>query len=259
MEVMKKMNTLLVSAAVLGVLAVPVQALAADGGTYNTRGLIEFEPSDGPTDPVDPEKPTDPVKPVDPIDPNKPVDPGTNGPLSIDFASSLNFGKQKISSKNEVYYAAAQTYHKYDAEGNVIEELTTGPNYVQVTDNRGTEAGWTLKVKQNGQFKNGEKELTGAVITFKNGHVVTASDSKKPTAQAIVSLDADGSETDMMSAASGEGAGTYLTDWGTASNADKSIELSVPGSTTKYAGKYNTTMTWTLTDVPGNNDETPGN
>ena len=43
-----------------------------------------------------------------------------------------------------------------------------GPNYVQVTDNRGTEAGWSLKVKQEGQFKSTSgKELTGAAITFK--------------------------------------------------------------------------------------------
>lgn len=39
-----------------------------------------------------------------------------------------------------------------------------------------------------------------------------------------------------MSAKDGQGAGTYLLDWGTdaATGAD-SIELSVPGSTTKYA------------------------
>lgn len=34
--------------------------------------------------------------------------------------------------------------------------------------------------------------------------------------------------------------------------AAESIELNVPGSTTKYAEKYSTQLNWTLTDVPGN-------
>lgn len=56
-----------------------------------------------------------------------------------------------------------------------------------------------------------------------------------------------------MSVAKGNGAGTYLFDWGTdATTAAKSIELTVPGSTTKYAEKYATKLTWTLTDAPGN-------
>ena len=41
-------------------------------------------------------------------------------------------------------------------------------NYVQVTDNRGTEAGWSLKVKQEGQFKSTSgKELTGQLSRLK--------------------------------------------------------------------------------------------
>ena len=117
-----------------------------------------------------------------------------------------------------------------------------------------TEAGWSLKVKQEGQFKSTSgKELTGAAITFKNGNVVTASDSGKPTGPATITLNSDGSQSDVMSAAKGNGAGTYLFDWGTdATTAAKSIELTVPGSTTKYAEKYATKLTWTLTDAPGN-------
>ena len=48
------------------------------------------------------------------------------------------------------------------------DEVKEGPNYVQVTDNRGTEAGWSLKVKQEGQFKSTSgKELTGALSRLK--------------------------------------------------------------------------------------------
>ncbi|MGH2183221.1 WxL domain-containing protein, partial [Enterococcus faecalis] len=76
------------------------------------------------------------------------------------------------------------------------------------------------------------KELTGAAISFENGSVVTASDSGKPTGPAAITLNPDGSQSDVMSAAKGNGAATYLFDWGThASTAAKSIELTLPGST----------------------------
>ncbi|MEB5953235.1 WxL domain-containing protein, partial [Enterococcus innesii] len=71
-----------------------------------SNGAITFEADPNPTNPVDPTDPEKPVDPVDPTDPDGP-NPGTNGPLSIDYASSLDFGVNKISNKNEVYYARA--------------------------------------------------------------------------------------------------------------------------------------------------------
>jgi hypothetical protein len=246
---MKKASVLFLSTLALAALAAPAQSFAAE---YTSNGIVEFKPSEDPTDPSDPTDPTNPVKPIDPTDPDGP-NPGTNGPLSIDYASSLDFGVQKITSKNETYYAAPQKYQALDAQGNPDTEVKEGPNYVQVTDNRGTEAGWTLKVNQKGQFTSTSgKELTGSVITFKNGSVVTASDSGEPTGPATFALDPSGVQSDVMAAAAGNGAGTYLFTWGDADNAAESIELNVPGSTTKYAEKYSTQLNWTLTDVPGN-------
>ncbi|WHA09363.1 WxL domain-containing protein [Enterococcus montenegrensis] len=245
---MKKIGYLFLTTSILaGVALSGTTALAADGANYDSNGIITFTPNTDPTNPVDPINPVDPVEPVDPTDPAGP-NPGTAGPLSIDYASSLDFGSQKITSKNEVYKAKAQKYVDKDA----VEK--TGPNFVQVTDNRGTEAGWTLQMKQNNQFKTADnEELTGAEIVFKNGHVVTASDSAAPTGQATIIADPSGALQDVMSATAGQGAGTYLLDWGTdATTAAESIELSVPGATTKYAKKYTTTFTWVLTDAPGN-------
>lgn len=248
---MKKFSSLFLTTAILaGITMAPAMTLAADGGEYGSNGVITFEPNTDPTNPVDPLDPTKPVKPVDPNDPNGP-EPGTAGPLSIDYASSLDFGKQKITSQDNVYKAKAQVYR--DEEG--TEKV--GPNYVQVTDNRGTEEGWTLQVQQNGQFETDEgensKELTGAQIVFKNGNVVTGSASEKPTGEAKITANPNGDLQNVMSAKSKQGSGTYLLDWGTdaATGAD-SIELSIPGSTTKYAQKYSTTFTWVLTDTPGN-------
>lgn len=248
---MKKFGFLLVTTATLaGMFVAPSAALADDtGADYSSNGVIEFEAGSDITDPVDP---TDPTNPIDPLDPTRPVEPGTQGPLSIDFASSLDFGKQKITSKDEVYLAKAQQYKSTEPAD---AEIVDGPNFVQVSDNRGTEAGWTLKVSQTGQFTSASgKTLTGAKITFKNGNIMTASESPKPSDFAeTIALDPEGAESSVMAAKAGEGAGTYLMDWGTdAATAAQSIELSVPGSVTKYAEQYTTSFNWALTDTPAN-------
>lgn len=142
---------------------VPAEAATV---VFDSEQSIVFTPSTDGTDPVNPENP-DPEKPVRPVDPTNPdgPNPGTPGPLSIDYASSLDFGSNEISNKDQTYFARAQTYKNPDGSAS---ELATA-NYVQVSDLRGTNAGWVLKVKQNGQFRNAEtlhKELTGAIVAF---------------------------------------------------------------------------------------------
>ena len=104
--------------------------------TYDSNAVVNFVPNQDVTPPVDPinPDPENPVTPIDPTNPNGP-NPGTAGPLSIDYASSLHFGENKISTKNEVYYAKAQAF----------TGGSEGPNYVQVTDNRGTETDGLFK------------------------------------------------------------------------------------------------------------------
>lgn len=237
---------------------------AADGGDYETKGTVKFIPSTEPTNPVDPTNP-DPDKPVSPLNPDgsKP-EPGTKGPLSIDYASSFDFGLNKISNKTETYYARAQVYGD--------ESLVT-PNYVQISDNRGSNAGWKLTVKQNGQFTNEatlNKKLTGSVIKLTNPTVKTnAQGITAPVTTSIINLDPAGAESVVMSAAKDTGAGTWVNSWGrveqitekndknedVTANVTKDIALTVPGSTPKDAVSYATTLTWTLTDVPTNEDE----
>jgi len=257
---MKTMSKILMSALVLSAVATPTTIFAADGGIYNSNGQVEFTPSTDPTNPVDPTDPTNPVKPTDPTNPDGPK-PGTAGPLSIDFASSLDFGKQKITSEDQHYLASAQGYYALDENGTPSDTLVYGPDYVQVTDNRGTLAGWTLKVKQDKQFTNADTGhvLDGAAITLTKANIVTASTAAKPTVAGDITL-IPGQESLVMSATAGQGAGTYLTDWGTkdeltSDNTTSAISLFVPGSTTKYAEKYTTQLVWTLSDTPGNTTE----
>lgn len=110
------------AASVFAASALP--AFAAEGDpiiqTYGSNGSVSFIAGKGPTDPLDPNKP-DPVIPVMPIDPTDPdgPEPGTDGPLSIDFASSLDFGVNNINGQKnglseDVYYAKAQELDRAD-------------------------------------------------------------------------------------------------------------------------------------------------
>lgn len=222
--------------------------LAAEVGTRDTGAQIIFEENTEIVSPVDPLDPGTPVGPVDPIDPEKPVEPGTNGPLSLDYASSLNFGKQKISSVDQTYFAQPQTVKYEDGSEKEV------PLYAQVTDNRGTLKGWSLSVKQNSQFKAGEKELTGSKIEFLNGQIDTVSESPVPSVVKTnfdLTADGNGAVSNVMAAATDEGAGTFVYRFGDDTTKTESVKLTVPGRTTKLKDvAYKTTLTWMLNDVP---------
>lgn len=234
-------------------------ALAAELNViYNTSGSVEFIPSTDVTLPVDP---TDPDTVVTPTNPGgTTVTPGTPGPLSIDFASTLDFGLNQISSVDQTYFANPQVV-SITAEDSTVTTKNV-PNYVQVTDNRGTNSGWTLKVKQNGQLTNAtaplNTTLTGAQISLKNGTAVSnMSGVTSPTTISNIILDPSGAESIVMSAAVNTGAGTWVDAFGAIETVDgveknTSVTLFVPGSTPKDAVKYSTTLTWTLSDVVAN-------
>lgn len=255
------------SAALLLALAsgavVTTEAQAVDGGSYESNGKVGFEANKS-TKPVPPVDPTDPTKPpVTPIDPTNPEgpNPGTAGPLSIDYASSLDFGLNEISSEDKVYFAKPQTY----SAGN-----PDTANYVQVSDRRGTNAGWTLTVKQDGQFANAttqNKELVGTTISIDKGEVKTpTTNAKNPSASSVVNLDPTGkTASTILSAEKTQGSGTFTSMFGgleevEITKGDKKVKevqntgvkLAVPGKTPKDAVEYKTKLTWTLTDSPGN-------
>ena len=85
----------IISLAALALIASSTGAstvFAADGGVYSSDSTITYTPASGPTNPVDPGNPGITV------DPEGPKNPGTDGPLSIDYASNFNFGTQEITS-----------------------------------------------------------------------------------------------------------------------------------------------------------------
>lgn len=240
-------SLLTISAMVLGgsVSLAAQGASAGNPATRNTDGQVEFTEGMGPVSPVDPLDPITPVLPIDPIDPEKPIEPGTDGPLSLDYASSYNFGERSISTTNKTYKAIHQNV-KIDGVSKDV------PLYAQVTDRRGTEEGWSLYVNQENQFATtSDKELAGAQISLKNGEPATVSTSATPGFVAeSIELDVDGAKHKVMEASEGQGAGTWVYRNGNADTKGESVELFVPGTATQLKETYTTTLVWTLSVLP---------
>ncbi|MCH1713422.1 MULTISPECIES: WxL domain-containing protein [Lactococcus] len=186
----------------------------------------------------------------------------STGEFSIDFVSSLDFGTNKISNQNQVYFAQAQRYYK--------STLVT-PNFIQITDNRGTLKGWTLKVYEKEQFKAEEysqyQELKGAALSFHKPILVTNNNAQQPQAYEVRNL-VPGVETLVAQAKVGEGVGTWIIRWGNKEDLfsrrfsigakeiqkyfTSSVSLYVPGDTPKEATTYRTNLTWILSELPDN-------
>ena len=156
-------------------------------------------------------------------------DGGTGGgALELGSASNFNFKLNAISIKDEVY----------TAEGDA--------NTVEVSDLRGTNAGWLLEVKQNGQLKNEDtlnKELSGSEIIIGNITPSSSWQTAAPSASEEIKLDPNGASSPVMNAEENTGAGEWLATM-------NNVRLAVPGKTVKDAVAYTTTLTWSLSDVP---------
>lgn len=230
---------------------------AIDSKTYDTKGEVIFIPSTDPEFPVYPLNPN-PEKPVQPIDPNNPNGPGihrpgTQGPLSFDFASTIKFGEQEISTKTATYFAEPQYYH-------TGEEPTA--NYVQVTDKRGSLAGWRLSVEQKTDFTNQStnavnKTIVGAELSFDaaEGKIVSNGIAEKPTGRNIT-LTGAGSSIAVVAANKDQGSGLWTITFGDLEMINNKlkntgVKLMVPGSAQTDAAKYTTDLVWKLENIPG--------
>lgn len=248
-----KTKNLLNGLLILITFAVVVQVKAEVNQSYDAKGVVGFGAGSGQQLPVNPNSP-DPTIPVTPKNPDgsKPIS-GGDGALTIDFTSSFDFGTHAISNQDQTYFAKAQVY---------FNSTERTPNYAQVTDKRGTFNGWQLNVKVVSQFKqivSGSQkypELIGASISLKNPTPVSLNGEPTPTAQPLQSL-IPGVETQVASATSGAGGGTWVVRWGDQSNLTSEgltpdITLFVPGVSPKDATAYQTTLKWILAELPTN-------
>lgn len=251
----------------VSLLIVTILALSSGNATvksesYPSFGRVGFTPGNDRTPPISP-GPDSPGVTVPPLWPEGVTPPpGTSGPLSIDYVSSLDFGINNISTQDRTYYAKSQKYKGLSLET---------PHYIQVTDNRGTLAGWSLKVVAVSQFYQEEKNakhpiLEGAMLSLKNPETLSNNKDVSPKAQEVFHL-VPKKETVVATAEKGAGAGTWIIRWGdklaeqstldkngktVKEKFNKDVQLFVPGRTIKDAASYTTQLKWILSELPQN-------
>ncbi|MFD1900741.1 WxL domain-containing protein [Enterococcus termitis] len=206
---------------------------AEDGGQTNSDAVLRYEKNLSIVEPVDP---TDPPTVIDPGEEK----PGTEGPLSIDYASDWNFSSHESSNKDENYYARKDVVYTITGAEKEV------PNFFQVTDNSGKNAGWTLYIQQNYQFKTESSSLKGAQVVLQEPEIFTLGDGDEPVAKGMIQLDPDGQLSPLLVASKDHGTGTWIGTFGNEEDAEKSIQLKVPGNVAKEEGRYTTSFTWTL-------------
>ncbi|MGX7352242.1 WxL domain-containing protein [Enterococcus canis] len=237
-------------------MLIPTTAFA--DATRSQGGKVEFE---------DKQVIYDPENPSTPVSPEGGIKENTN-PLRLDYVPALNFGSQQ-AKVSDPYSAIALSF---------LDDTSARAHFVQITDNRGTAAGWTLGVKQETQFRTvAGDELDGAMLSL--GH--TWVNSIQTEASTFPNLKNDtinmkiGEEQEIATANQGKGEGTWLISFGRTSlenfkplmdendnpilhpesqkplYENGSVTLTVPEKTVKKIGiPYKTELTWILSDVP---------
>ncbi|MHC5279583.1 WxL domain-containing protein [Listeria kieliensis] len=215
----------------------------ATAATTTSKAALFYLPPDEVV--TTPKHPYHPNQDVDFADSNRPTE--SKGPLSLDFVPTIQFSARRGSWEEETYFARLIQVRQPDGKG--FEEI---PNYVQVTDDRGTLSGWTLVLRQNGPFRNGASTLKGAAIKLTKLQMVAAEPGRVPTAFQEIVLDPEGKESSLLiQAKKGTGAGTWLGLFGkNNAQAETAISVTVPGDITKEPGQYTTSLTWELQDSP---------
>lgn len=167
----------------------------------------------------------------------------TDGFLTLDFVSPIDFGNQKIAAQDRTYYA-----HSYVASD---EEQ---PNYVQISDRRaeGDRDGWQLAVTQRAQFR-GEKDqyLEGAVLRLENAELIGSADNEPRKETSVIELMPAAQEI-LVHASDYQDKGTWKFCFGDQASADKSIALDVPSGANPEAIRYSATLDWVLISGPSN-------
>jgi hypothetical protein len=190
----------------------------------------------------------DPTDPEDPYDydsdiPGDPNDLPTNetGPLTLDYVSSVEFGERQIQGANASY------------------EATTLRPFIQVSDRRGTGAGWNVTAVMS-TFQNGEStdSLPSASLTFTGGVPITVPDnvSNVPDVEQNIVLEAGGDAETVVTADINDGLGSWITRWYPSEDAEEgfndNVTLQIPaGSNITTENAHTATITWTLTAGPG--------
>ncbi|KAF1299125.1 hypothetical protein BAU15_00325 [Enterococcus sp. JM4C] len=205
----------------------------------NQVSVISGESQGSPLDPLNPE-PNRPIEPVNPL-PGTP-ETGTGGNLSIDFASNFQFGQHPVSTKETEFFADPQYLVGGEAR----------PNFIQITDVRGTGTGWQLTAIQSPFETETKTILRGSVLSFENLSVLSERVSENgPTLSAPRIEFVPGEETAIASAGASQGMGTWIIRMGQSeAEAANSVKVDVLNETVRLKNLYTTKIQWVLKDTP---------
>ncbi len=165
----------------------------------------------------------------------------------MDFVSQFQFGTVGIRSETTTYDALPQKLlHSAYPNDNLR------PNYVQVSDRRRENSGWTLRATLRTPFESDEgHQLNGARILLNNIDVATTREnvSDPPTFKPQATLTVGQAEV-IAQANANEGRGTWVQRFGDRETMDQSVKLEVPVSAAPQATRYTATILWELSFVP---------
>lgn len=193
-----------------------------------TEGSIEFTENNGATKPTNPTNPSEELPLPDPDNPST----GNVGNLTLDVApKAFNFGSQSVSNAAQKYQAIA---------------TTSGSQYLQVTDSRADQHGWTVTVQQDDYLNDGSNTLTGSTITIPKGVArnslnvdPTIEDASLVTKEVAVTSAAQTIFQSPDTASVGKDVSVNVWD-------SANVSIAIPKLTAK-AGSFSNTLTWTLT------------
>ena len=238
------------------------------------------------TEAMDPEKPevTDPTNPDGTPGNVLPGGEGSGGngkkSFNINWVSHFKFGEIKIAGQTMSAFAQPTTLNWADEGMVATGDKTAGlANFLQVTDNTGSNAGWHVTVKGTPFYElDGENKeipantLAGAELFLTEPQIIgaTGNDALAPASSLLGTTDLlnGAGSHNVLEAANQKGQATWSLTWG--AQADKTtlkgitvagntatgkatsgVELSVPVTAQPKADKnYRSTLQWTLVSGP---------
>ncbi|WP_208560648.1 WxL domain-containing protein [Marinilactibacillus kalidii] len=251
-----------------------INASAQEVREVETDGQIEFVPGTDEELIVTPPEPGEPGEPGQPGPEDIVINPevtGTTGPLSIIKAVTMDFGSQVISNEDQTYNMIAEMAELMEARPDGTTEIPY-VSFAQVSDTRGNNAGWNLKVSLT-NFTSGTQNgvLNGAQVTLNDGRIQYEGNNQENapnTKIGTIELIPGAGSVKIMEAETGKGAGVSSVVWGDQADLgrqfedasidtveNKAIQVSVPGSTAKDAATYTSTLSWELVTTVDENGE----
>lgn len=190
---------------------------------------------------------------IDPLPPDNEL-PGGN--FSNRLPNNLNFGYHPLQSlEAETWLAKEVDTSEIDLTGSeAFDELAAAyadsdptVGNLAIEDNRGEAKGWSIKLKQMGEFAiqdTPEKTLGSTTLTFNLGEVNNnVSDDGINKFGDQVTIDPTGTEVEVLSAKVGNGAGLTQVPL-------TNFELNIPANIVKEAAVYTADLNWTVSTTP---------